>query len=104
MKVYLRILRYAPNLAPRLIQFLIFSVLGIIFSVTNIALVVPLFGMLYQNRNNDVITVPASLPDFSLSINYGIDVFNFYFLRVIRDHGPTRALLFICVLVIISIL
>jgi hypothetical protein len=36
------------NLVPRLIQFLIFSVLGTIFSVTNIALVVPLFGMLYQ--------------------------------------------------------
>src|SRR5688572_1015671 len=103
MKVYLRILRYAPNLASRLIQFLIFSVFGIIFSVTNIALVVPMFGMLYQNRNSEVVTVPASLPDFSFSINYGIDLFNFYFLRVIRDNGPTQALLFICVLVIISI-
>src|SRR5688572_2127897 len=104
MKVYLRILRYAPNLASRLIQFLIFSVFGIIFSVTNIALVVPMFGMLYQNRNSEVVTVPASLPDFSFSINYGIDLFNFYFLRVIRDNGPTQALLFICVLVIISII
>jgi subfamily B ATP-binding cassette protein MsbA len=104
MKTYLRILSYATNLVPRLIQFLIFSVLGTIFSVTNIALVVPLFGMLYQNRNNKAIEVPANLPDFAFSVNYVVDVFNFFFLRVLRDNGPTKALLFICVLVIISIL
>ena len=103
MKTYLRILSYAPNLVPRLFQFLIFSILGTIFSVTNIALVVPLFGMLYKNRNN-VVEVPQNLPDFTLSINYAVDIFNFYFLRVLRDNGPTTALLFICVLVIISIL
>ncbi len=104
MKTYLRILSYAPNLVPRLIQFLIFSVLGTIFSVTNIALVVPLFGMLYKNRNNSAIEVPQNLPDFTFSVNYAVDIFNFYFLRVLRDNGPTTALLFICVLVIISIL
>ena len=38
MKTYLRILSYATNLVPRLIQFLIFSVLGTIFSVTNIVI------------------------------------------------------------------
>ena len=103
MKTYLRILSYATNLVPRLIQFLIFSVLGTIFSVTNIALVVPLFGMLYQNRNNKAIEVPPNLPDFAFSVNYVVDVFNFYFMRVIRDNGPTTALLYVCVLVIISI-
>ena len=103
MKKYLRILSYAPNLVPRLFQFLIFSILGTIFSVTNIALVVPLFGMLYKNRNN-VVEVPQNLPDFTFSVNYAVDMFNFYFLRVLRDNGPTTALLFICVLVIISIL
>lgn len=104
MKTYLRILSYAPNLVPRLIQFLIFSVLGTIFSITNITLVVPMFGMLYQNRENSSPEVPANLPDFSFTVDYAIDVFNYYFLRVFRDHGPTTALLFICVLVIISIL
>lgn len=104
MKTYLRILSYAPNLVPRLIQFLIFSVLGTIFSITNITLVVPMFGMLYQNRENSAPEVPATLPDFSFTVDYAIDVFNYYFLRVFRDHGPTTALLFICVLVIISIL
>jgi ATP-binding cassette, subfamily B, bacterial MsbA len=104
MKTYLRILSYAPNLVPRLFQFLIFSILGTIFSATNIALVVPLFGMLYQNRNNKAIEVPTNLPDFAFSVNYVVDLFNFYFLRVLLDNGPTTALLFVCVLVTISIL
>src|SRR5688572_15226341 len=104
MKTYFRILRYAPNLAPRLIQFLLFSILGTIFSVTNITLVVPMFGMLYQNRDNATIEVPAVMPEFSFSISYAIDIYNYYFLRVFRDHGAVNALLFICVLVIISIL
>ncbi|WP_276366365.1 ABC transporter ATP-binding protein [Chryseolinea sp. H1M3-3] len=104
MKTFFRIFNYAPNLAPRLVQFLIFSVFGIIFSVTNIALVVPMFGMLYKNRDSSNVVVPANLPDFTFSINYAIELFDYYFTRVIRDHGPTTALLFICVLVIISIL
>jgi len=58
---------------------------------------------LYKNRNN-VVEVPQNLPDFTLSVTYAVDIFNFYFLRVLRDNGPTTALLFICVLVIISIL
>ena len=104
MKTYFRILRYAPNLVPRLIQFFIFSILGIIFSVTNIALVVPMFDMLYTNRNAENVIVPATIPEFSLSPSYAEQLFDYYFLNVIHDHGPTKALLFICVLVIISML
>ena len=104
MKTYLRILSYAPNLVPRLFQFLIFSVFGTIFSVTNIALVVPLFGHVISKIEITVDRSTPNLPDFTLSVNYVVDIFNFYFIRVLRDNGPTTALLFICVLVIISIL
>ena len=105
MKTFLRIFRYAPNLVPRLMQFVIFSVLGTIFDVANIALAVPLFGMiLYQSRNSTDVEVPQELPDFSFSTDYAADVFNFYFSRVISEHGAMSALLFTCVLVIVSIL
>src|SRR3990170_5681107 len=101
MKTFLRIFRYAPNLVPRLIQFVIFSVLGTIFDVANIALAVPLFGMiLYQSKNSTDVEVPQELPDFSFSTDYAADVFNFYFSRVISEHGALSALLFTCILVI----
>ncbi len=103
MKTYFRILSYAPNLVPRLIQFLIFSVLGIIFSIVNIALVVPMITMLFDNEDSSKIAIPPK-PEFSLSPDYFLDTFDFYFASIISEHGPVRALLFICVSVIISML
>ncbi len=105
MKTFLRIFNYAPNLVRRLVQFLIFSILGAIFDVANIALAVPLFLMiLYQSKNTSDIVVPQELPDFTFSTDYAADVFNFYFSRVISEHGAITALLFTCILVIVSIL
>lgn len=103
MKTYLRILQYAPNLVLRLVQFLIYSVLGIIFSVCNIALAVPLLTMLFQANEKQQTPLPV-LPDFSFSLNYVMDVFNYYFIRVIQEYGPVNALLFICVMLITSML
>lgn len=103
MKIYLRILQYAPRLVPRLIQFLIFSVLGIIFSVVNVALVIPMFSMLF-GYTQDHTTAVASLPEFSFSLDYLIDTFNYYFTTIIRDHGPVDALLFICISIITSVI
>lgn len=103
MKIYLRILNYAPNLVPRLIQFLLFSVFGILFSVTNVALVVPMVEMLFGYTQNKIAAVHA-LPVFSLSIDYLRDSFNYYFLYIIRQHGPMNALLFICILIIVSVI
>src|SRR5688500_6592935 len=98
MKTFFRIFNYAPNLVPRVIQFIVFSVLGTIFDVLNIALAVPLFGMLYQNRNVENVVIPQEFPAFAFNIEYARDVFNYYFLRVISEYGLTNALLFICLL------
>jgi subfamily B ATP-binding cassette protein MsbA len=103
MKIYLRILRYAPHLVPRLIQFIIFSVLGIIFSVVNIALVIPMLNMLF-GYSRDATTAVAALPEFSFSLDYLIDTFNYYFTTIIREHGPMDALLFICVSIATSVI
>lgn len=105
MKTFFRIINYAPNLVPRLVWFFIFSVLGTIFDVANIALAVPLFMMiLTQNKNMENVEIPQELPDFSFSTTYATDVFNFYFSRVISDHGALTALLYVCILVVVSIL
>lgn len=102
MKVYLRILRYAPNLVPRLIQFVIYSVLGIVFSVANIALVIPMLNILFGYTQDKAVQVTTP-PEFSLSLDFVLDTFNYYFLTIIRENGPMNALLFICVSIIISV-
>ncbi len=103
MKVYLRILSYAPRLVSRLIQFIIFSVLGILFSVVNIALVIPMLNMLFGYKANASGAI-FERPAFSLSPDYLIGTFNYYFTRIIREHGTMDAMLFICVSIVSSMI
>jgi subfamily B ATP-binding cassette protein MsbA len=104
MKIYLRILRYAPRLVPRLIQFFIYSILGIVFSVVQLGVAIPMLPLLFNYGSGEAVQTLPSLPGFSLSLNYLVDVFEYYFLSIIRDYGPLNALLFICICVVISIL
>lgn len=103
MKIYFRILQYAPNLVPRLIKFLVTSVLGIIFSVANIALVIPMMNTLFGYKEKEATTV-KTLPEFSLSVDYIVDTFDYYFMKIIRENGPNDAMLFICIAIICSVL
>ena len=45
--------------------------------------------------NESAIGPTPVLPDFSLSLNYVLGVFNYYFLTIIQKNGPVNALLFI---------
>jgi ATP-binding cassette, subfamily B, bacterial MsbA len=103
MKIYFRILQYAPNLIPRLVKFLVTSVLGIIFSVANIALVIPMMNTLFGYQEKKTVAAPV-LPEFSLSVDYIVDTFDYYFVKIIREHGANDAMLFICIAIIASVL
>ena len=86
-----------------MIQFLVFSVLGIIFSVVNIALVVPMLNMLF-GYEADPSTAVTTEPKFTLSLDYIVDTFNFHFTRIVRESGPMDALMFICVSIVVSVI
>jgi ATP-binding cassette, subfamily B, bacterial MsbA len=103
MKTYFRILNYAPNLVPRMVQFLIYAVLGVIFGVLNYALVIPLLKTLF-NAGNGVAPVVPAMPPFSFSMTYITGAFNHYILSIARDHGVMGALLFVCIAIVASML
>lgn len=103
MKIYLRILRYAPRLYSRLVQFLVYALLGIVFSVSYMGLAIPMLNVLFGYAEKHTVVVD-SLPAFSFSIDYVLGVFNYYFNIVIRDYGPLNALLFICASIIVNVL
>ncbi|HLT73019.1 MAG TPA: ABC transporter ATP-binding protein [Cyclobacteriaceae bacterium] len=100
MNTYLRILRYSPNLGSKLIQFFLFSILGILFSVLNLTLVIPMLNVLFDDEVSR--TVPP-LPEFGLSVDYITGMFNHYFISIIVTYGRLEALLFVCVAIVISI-
>lgn len=81
-------------------MFFLFSILGIIFGAFNIVLVIPMLQVLFSRNINDPVPV---LPDFSLSSDYVVGVFNHYFRLIIQENGSLNALLFVCGLIVLCV-
>ncbi len=103
MELYFRILRYSPAVVVRLIQFLVFSVMGIVLSLVYMTLLIPMLNMLLGQESVEP-PAAATLPEFSFSIQYAIDVFNYHFLGVIEREGSMGAVKFICVSIVVSVI
>lgn len=102
MNTFFRVLSYANKLTNRLILFFSFSILGIIFGAFNIVLVMPMLDTLF-NQTEKVTSVPP-LPEFQVSVNYVVGVFNHYFLQVAVVKGSLNALLFVCALIVTCVI
>ncbi len=101
MKIFFRILSYANKLRTRLVFFFLYSFLGAIFGAFNIVLIIPMLSVLFR-KDKDQIEVPA-LPEFSFSTDYLQGSFDHYFLSNIKNNGQISALLFVCTLIIITV-
>ena len=102
MDIFFRILKYADFIVRRLVFFFLYAVLGSIFSVFNIVLFIPMLKLLFSQGNAPIKVLP--LPKFDFSMDYFIKVFDHYNLIVIRDYGQLNALLFICSLIVVSMI
>jgi subfamily B ATP-binding cassette protein MsbA len=102
MKIFFRILSYADFIVRRLIFFFLYSILGIVFSVFNIVLVMPMLKLLF-NQSAAPLEVPP-IPEFSFSTDYVIEIFNHYNILVIHEYGQLNALLFVCSLIVVSMI
>lgn len=101
MKTYLRILQYARPFADFLPLYLLYTVLGIFFGIGNLALMIPMLNVLFEQTSSAA--VPALLPAFALSLDYLTGTFNYVFAQVIADYGKLGALLFVCLVLITSV-
>lgn len=101
MKTFFRVLQYSKNLELRLILFGIFSTLGVIFSGMTLVSIQPMMKVLFGQVSGN--TVPA-LPEFSLSAEYFIGVFQHYFIGVVVEFGQAKALLFVCAFIASTVL
>ena len=101
MKIYLRILEYAPGLAGRLIKFFIYSVLGVAFSAAYLGLIMPMMKVLFDPSVGT--TVPP-LPEFSISLDFVSGFLRHHFIRVIAEYGRMDALLYVCIGIVLCVL
>ncbi len=93
MKTYLRILSYAKGLGWYIPQYAFAVIMYSVFSVFNIALMMPMFRVLFNQT--DAASAPTSIPDFSLNITYFSEVFDFYFYQIMEANGKMGVLMFV---------
>ena len=100
MRILRRLLPYARPLHHFIPEYLIYTVLGIIFGLLNFALLIPILDLLF----NQAPSAPAAaLPEFSFSLGYFKEVFYYYLNSIIASQGKFQALVFVCVIIGTSI-
>ncbi|WP_375579485.1 ABC transporter ATP-binding protein [Marivirga tractuosa] len=101
MKTYFRVLSYAKPLGWLAPQYLVYALLQTVFSVITLGILAPVLNVLFKVEEEQS-KIPEALPDFSLSIDYFKEVFDFYFLSIMQE-DRFLALQFVCVILVVSI-
>ena len=102
MKTYLRILQYARPWALFLPQYLLYTVLTIIFSIFNFTLIIPMLSVLFDKV--DKLKAPDHLEAFRPTITWVTDTFQYFFAQMLEARGKLGALAFVCGVVVVSVL
>jgi ATP-binding cassette, subfamily B, bacterial MsbA len=89
-KTYRRILSYAPNLTPRMVQFFIYAVLGVAFQAVYLGLTMPMMQILFSKTEKEPIEYPTEI-----SLDYPGKLFKYHF-KQYADQDPVQALVFVC--------
>ncbi|TRX59015.1 ABC transporter ATP-binding protein [Fulvivirga sp. M361] len=101
MKTFFRVFGYAKKLRLFVPQYVAFVLLSVIFSAFNVALLIPLLNVLFKLTPDTVFAEPAG---FEFSIDYVTNYFNYYFSYIIKHQGEEQALVFVCLIVLVSVL
>ncbi len=94
-----RTLKFAGKLHHYVPEYIIFTILGIILGLINIALLIPVLKVLFEN---EVTTVLTSKPTFSYSFSFLIDYFNYWLQSIIATKGKLYGLGVICAIIAVS--
>jgi subfamily B ATP-binding cassette protein MsbA len=99
MNVYRRLLSYARPYRRFVIPFSIFTLMAVIFSVFQFALIIPLLNVLFNDNGKEVL----SAPNFSPSTGFIKDAF-YYEVYRLKALKPAYALYFITGIIICAVL
>ncbi|SHL82723.1 ATP-binding cassette, subfamily B, MsbA [Chitinophaga jiangningensis] len=94
MKTFKRLLRYATPLHHYLPEYVIYTIIGIIFGLVNFSALIPLLNLLFDQVSPEEAAKNLIKPTFSLSIDYFIGLFKFYLSGYILE-DKMRALIFV---------
>jgi ATP-binding cassette, subfamily B, bacterial MsbA len=100
MKIYLRILQYAPAAGSQFFKFLIFSTLAALFSATYLGMLQTILDILFLQKIDRVVSIP---PEATFSLGYIKAWFQYHFAQILQENGPVHTLLYVCVSIVVFV-
>ncbi len=100
MKTIWRLLSYARPLNFYLPQFFLYTFLGVVFGLLNLTLLKPLFDIIFNQIDPELLITYSSKPVFSANFEYLIHAFYYYFIQVTDQFGNYGSLIFVCFIII----
>ena len=100
MKTYFRILAYARPFGWYAPQYLLYTILYVVFGVLNLVMIIPMLEVILNN----VEATAREMPQFEISIQYFKQLFQYHFESTILTSGKTSAILFVISLLMSSVL
>lgn len=97
MKIYLRILQYAPAAGSQFFKFLIFSILASAFSAIYLGMLQPMLDILFNQKIEEA---TSAIPEVSFSLGFIKAWFQFHFSQILREQGPVHTLLYVCISIV----
>jgi len=102
MKTYLRILSYARPLRHYLPQYILFTLLGIIFGLINFTLLKPLFDVIFEQMDMAELQAYSTNPRFSFTLEYVQHKFYYLFISFRDSYGKFGTLAYISIVTIMA--
>ena len=104
MKTFWRILAFAKPYQKHFPQYAIFALLAIIFGLVNLALLQPLFTVIFETKEAEELAELAKVQPFGFNENYFSSIFYQKLIRVKETYGPSSSLIFVSIIIGISAL
>jgi len=101
MKLYFRILSFGKSYIYYLPQYILFTLLGVVFGAINLTMVAPIFKALDTSKT--ALETHSQIPEFQLSIDYFTTLFYYGFDYVTVTHGKVATLQYVCIVLICSV-
>jgi subfamily B ATP-binding cassette protein MsbA len=103
MQTYFRILSYARPFGRFIPVYIGYTLLAIVFGLMNFTLLKPLFDVIFEQVAPESLEKYRIQPEFTLSLDYLISLFNHLFLEVSETYGKFGTLLFVCSIIVGSV-
>lgn len=100
MKTYFKILAFAKPFSSFIPKYAALAIFAVIFGLMNFTLLIPLLNVIFEKV--ELMEVPVR-PEFSLTLDWAKNTFNYYFADIYNSNGPSSALRFVCVIIVVSV-